>query len=286
MSLRRMLRDLIPRRIRGALQLGACGVRDLVDMARGREDPLVPPTRLMFDGPRDPRTFRENGQEFLRLYIRECGLQPSAHVLDVGCGIGRKAVPLTGYLDAEGIYEGIDIVARGVEWCRDHIGARFSNFHFQHVDIWNALYNPRGRTRAAEFTFPFPDGSFDFVVLTSVFTHMLPADVARYLSEVSRVLRPTGRCLISYFLLNGESSRLMAEGRSAEQFPHRHGCEPVWVRDRAVPEEAVAYDEAFVGGLYEHARLVLRQPPLYGAWCGRQGATSYQDLLVAGRMRA
>lgn len=47
--------------------------------------------------------------------------------------------------------------------------------------------------------------SFDFVFLTSVFTHLLPEDMNNYFSEVVRVLTHARRCLITYFLLTFES---------------------------------------------------------------------------------
>ncbi len=57
-----------------------------------------------------------------------------------------------------------------------------------------------------------------FVLLTSVFTHMLPQDMDNYLSEVARVLKPDGRCLITYFLLNPESLALIDAEESSFNF--------------------------------------------------------------------
>src|SRR6266849_2948014 len=127
-------------------------------------------------------------------------------MLDVGCGIGRKTLPLTQYFDRAASYHGIDVTKAGIDWCRRKISTRFPNFHFQHMDVYNNLYNPKGRTLPSEYEFPFADGSFSFVVLGSVFTHMPPADMAHYLAEVHRVMTQGARCLISYFLLNSEST--------------------------------------------------------------------------------
>ena len=98
---------------------------------------------------------------------------------------GRIALALTEYLAPSARYEGFDVVEAGITWCRDEITPRYPNFRFTHVDLYNRSYNPGGRVHAAEMRFPYGDEQFDFVYLTSVFTHMLPADVERYLGEVA-----------------------------------------------------------------------------------------------------
>jgi hypothetical protein len=108
----------------------------------------------------------------------------------------------------------IDIVKSGIDSCRERITPQFPNFHFQQIDVYNKYYNPHGACQPAEYKFPFADESFSFVVLGSVFIHMPPDDLEHYLSEVQRVLTKGGRCLITYFLLNEESSQLMATGNS------------------------------------------------------------------------
>lgn len=56
------------------------------------------------------RNVQRDGEQFLQYFIELGGLKPSDRVLDVGCGIGRLAIPLTQYLDARGGYAGLDIV--------------------------------------------------------------------------------------------------------------------------------------------------------------------------------
>ncbi len=132
----------------------------------------------------------------------------------MGCGIGRKTLFLTGYFSTRGAYEGIDIVKPGVDWCSRKISSKYPNFRFQLIDVYNKYYHPAGKQRASDYRFPFPDGSFDFVTLGSVFTHMLPKDTENYLAEVRRVLKSEGRCLISWFLLNPESDGLIRSSKS------------------------------------------------------------------------
>ena len=55
---------------------------------------------------------------------------------------------------------------------------------FTVADIHNPVYNPGGRLRAEEYTFPYPSEAFGFAVLKSVFTHLLPTALERYLAEI------------------------------------------------------------------------------------------------------
>src|SRR5258706_2043680 len=89
--------------------------------------PLVPPVKQMYEGPATVEEFKSNGEEFLDIYTRLCGLQRNERMLDVGCGMGRKTLPLTQYFDGSATYEGIDVSAAGVEWCRKQITPRFPN---------------------------------------------------------------------------------------------------------------------------------------------------------------
>ena len=62
---------------------------------------------------------------------------------------------------------------------------------------------------------------------------MLSADMENYLKQIARVLKPGGRCLITYFLLNPESAKLMLR---------RPACSTsniLWATAaRSVPEQA------------------------------------------------
>lgn len=223
--------------------------------------------------------YRKVGEEFFRYFVEIAGLQPHESVLDVGSGSGRMAVPLTVYLSEEGTYEGFDISAEAVRWCRERITTVFPNFRFQVSDIYNAAYNPQGKYPAAEYRFPYEDRTFDFVFLTSVFTHLLPRDMEHYFSEIARVLKPGGRCLITYFLLNEESTPMNDGGRGILNFAERG--ELYRTINRSRPEDAVAYEEKFIRSLYEKYGLVVSEPVYYGSWCGREKFLSLQDMVLA-----
>jgi ubiquinone/menaquinone biosynthesis C-methylase UbiE len=226
--------------------------------------------------------FEKVGQEFKNYFIEFADLRPSEKVLDVGCGIGRMAIPLTNYLSKEGEYWGFDIVEKGIKWCQRHISSKFSNFHFQHSNVYNNHYNNNGIIQASDYKFPYDNESFDFVFLTSVFTHMLPVDLENYLREISRVLKPEGKCLITLFIINEESESLIRSGNSFYNFTYNmSGCMSISEKD---PEAAIAYSEEFIFRLFEKYGLEISQPIHYGSWCKRDNFLSFQDLIIAKKM--
>ena len=228
--------------------------------------------------------FKAIGNEFLGYLVDLSALQPGDAVLDVGCGSGRMALPLTGYLNPEGRYAGFDVSSEAIAWCTENISKSQPNFDFTVVDIQNGAYNPTGKYKSSHFHFPYPDGSFDVVFLASLFTHMLPSDVKHYLHEIVRVLKPGGRSLITFFLLNEESSALIKEGKAFFNFEHEMPGYRVTHAEN--PEAAIAYPEAFVRWLYGECGLELREPLRYGKWCGRTNGMSGQDVVIAVKPRA
>ncbi|HSK40037.1 MAG TPA: class I SAM-dependent methyltransferase [Arenibaculum sp.] len=234
----------------------------------------VPPSERQFVGDGD---FQAIGAEFLRHFVRLGGLKPEHRVLEIGSGIGRMALPLTQYLD--GGYDGVDVVADGIDWCTRTITQAYPDFRFQHLDIANGLYNPSGRIDPARVTLPFPDAAFDFVILTSVLTHLREAETTHYASEIGRLLRPGGRGFLSLFLVEDETRAHLRAGTARLPFP-ADGAGPEFLADETVPNGAVAYDEAFLLSLFAASGLVPVLPTVRGHWCGRRGPENFQDFLV------
>ena len=242
-----------------------------MDRLRGRRDPLVPPRRLQFVGAGD---FVATGDEFLAHLIALAGLTPQSDVVDVGCGIGRIARPLAGYLTT-GRYAGFDVDPRGIAWCQERYpGDRFA---FTLADLHNARYNPTGAASARDYRFPYADDTFDVAVMTSVVTHLQAPEAAHYLAESMRVLRPGGRLLATFFLLDDDSRAALRAGRASIPFPTDDEEAEMAVADPDLPEEAVAFDERWV-----RARLDVRSIDR-GRWRGTPTppARSYQDIVIA-----
>ncbi len=268
------MRQPLGERVRDSLRLRAL---DLADRLGGRADRLVPPRRLDFVGHSE---FAATGEEFLGHFVELGGLQPHHAVLDVGCRAGGMARALAGYLSDDGSYDSLDVNREAIGRCRRRY-ARHPNFHFKVADLYSRRYNPSGARRASEYRFPYEDERFDFAILASVLTHLLEDDAERYLSELGRVLRPGGRALTTWFLLEDDSRRRILAGQSGLAFldPELH----VAVVSEDVPDEAVAYDEGWVYDRAGQHGLQIVEPVHPGSWCGRDGARSFQDIVVLER---
>lgn len=228
----------------------------------------------------DPSIFESSGAEFLAYSKLLCGLWRDERVLDIGCGCGLMALFLEDYLGETGAYLGIDVQANAIRWCQSHISSRSPNFEFRHIDVRNRRYNPRGD--AAKLRVPGGDGAFDFIIVKSVFTHLLQPDIEQYLAEISRLLSDGGRCLASWFLLPSTKWR-PAHRRETLSFAYGDGvCR--YESERS-PETAVAYAEPHVRRLLDQYGLQLREPVHGGTWSGEPGGLSTQDLTVIEKRR-
>lgn len=114
-------------------------------------------------------------REMLKYY----GLRPDGFLVDVGCGSGRLAAPLSGYL--EGAYLGTDVVPDLVEHARMTIDR--PDWRFEVVQT---------------LVIPAADEVADMVCFFSVLTHLLHEESFLYLEEARRVLRPGGRVVLSF----------------------------------------------------------------------------------------
>ena len=111
--------------------------------------------------------------------LKYFGLEKSFYIIDVGCGSGRLAKPLSEFL--EGKYLGIDIIPELVDHAR-----RLANRPDWRFEV------ARGLSIQAE------DGVADMVCFFSVFTHLLHEQSYLYLQEAKRVLKPHGKILFSF----------------------------------------------------------------------------------------
>lgn len=254
-------------------------VESLISYIRNNKFIPIPDEERIFTGG-DASNYIESGTDALRSLVLYAGLEPSSKVLEVGCGIGRMALPLTQFLTS-GQYVGTDIVFHGLAWCNENIASRYSNFSFHHHDIFNEFYNSGGRGSVAEVSLPTVDGGFDVVFLASVFTHLTREDAQAYLHRIYETLAPDGRLWGTWFSVDADIGDSILDGRS--KVPVHFKCD-----DGAfytTPEKgtlAVAFHEAEILEMLDAAGFKVGYFQR-GDWCGprRQFNGGLQDLIVA-----
>ena len=244
-----------------------------------RPDPLLPPAhlRVYYYRSTRPRVFHA-ACETVKTELVSRGLQPHHRVLDIGSGIGNLALALRDEL--RGGYDGVEIHREAVTWCQQAVTPRYPAFRFHRADLANSAYNPDGSAAAARYRFAFPDRSFDYVYLGSVFTHMPVDEVEQYVREIARLLEPGGLCIASFFLLDGDSRRGITEGTSFMRFGGEDPSGRFRLHDVAVPGAAIAIDAEWVRGLYAREGLAIVDVRR-GRWWS--GVAHDQDVVTARR---
>jgi SAM-dependent methyltransferase len=117
------------------------------------------------------------GAECIRSALERNGIDfhLAGPVLDFGCGCGR----VLRHFATDGIeLYGADINPRLVKWCERHLRGTF---------VRSGIAPP----------LPFDDAHFGLVYAFSVFTHLPESLQAPWMSELRRVVRPSGYLLVS-----------------------------------------------------------------------------------------
>jgi SAM-dependent methyltransferase len=197
-------------------------------------------------------------------------IEPHHSVLEIGCGIGRDAIPLTKILNSDGRYVGIDIIKDSIDWCTHNITRAYPNFSFVHFDVEDQLHNPGGTSVTSAIRLPMPDASVDRIILWSVFTHMLKADIEHYLAEFARVLKPSGSVFATWFIVNDE---ILKKARTVNLTPFNLRFEHTLadgsiINDPNFPMGAVAFTEETLTEMIEGANLKMVGNVLPGQWSG------------------
>jgi SAM-dependent methyltransferase len=213
------------------------------------------------------RRWVRNGELLKRTLVEELGLQRNDRVLEVGCGGGRQALALADYLEPGG-YVGLDIDEVSIRACRAQ--PALSTFEFLVADVENEVYNPQGGTRGSEYRFPFDDGSFDFVFLASVYTHLLEDDCANYAGEIVRVLRPGGTAAVSIFLITAPVA--------GQAFSFRGRAGSAYLEYPEIPTKVVGYELGAFERWFDGAEV----KGLLGQWRhdGSNQLRQWQDWVV------
>jgi SAM-dependent methyltransferase len=216
-----------------------------------------------------PSTFDMISEAHINNLRRFISLAPTHTLLEIGCGIGRDAIPLTEILTA-GKYVGIDIIKRSIDWCADNISKRHPNFKFYHYDVEDQLHNEAGNTMTSDIYIPLPDRSVDRIILFSVFTHMFQPDIEHYLREFRRVLKPDGLVYATTFIYSDE---ILEKARATNltpfdlRFEHQISAH-CRINTPSHPLGAVAYTAGAWNEMLAASKMRFAMPMLEGAWSG------------------
>jgi len=184
-------------------------------------------------------------------------LNRQSKVLEIGCGCGRTAFALSGILE-DGNFTGVDIEKKSLQSCQNNSSLSKKKFHFDRLDVYNYEYNPFGANHAYSYKFPYETNEFDVIFLVSVFTHMLTDDVKNYISEISRMIKPGGVCMLTTFLMDKESEK------SEISFPYNE--KDHFFYNKTMPEVAVGYFSNFYIEQFLSHGLKQLHNILWGNW--------------------
>jgi ubiquinone/menaquinone biosynthesis C-methylase UbiE len=131
----------------------------------------------------DEQDIRANGAltaDFMRSVLQ---IEPSHHVLEIGCGVARVGRELAPHCEE---WHGTDISGNIIAHARKRT-----------EDIPNIFLHELPENSLSIF----PDNRFDAVYCTIVFMHIDKPDMFKYIRETYRVLKPGGRAYFDTFNL-------------------------------------------------------------------------------------
>lgn len=240
------------------------------------------PIELMLMTGGGPASFDDVSAFHISNLTKWIGLESDYSVVEIGCGIGRDAIPLTKIL-TKGNYTGVDIIGRSIDWCSTNITPANPKFKFYHFDVDDELHNPTGTTNAVDIRVPVEDGTVDRIFLFSVFTHLLRPEIEHYLREFRRMLKPDGLVYATTFIYDDpilKSARETALTPFDLRFEHEitPGCR---INDPAHPLGAVAFTREIWDDMVAETGMEYAKPLLKGGWSGfYQNADDGQDAVI------
>lgn len=203
--------------------------------------------------------FEGSGGEYMAYLKLLCDLKSGDNVMDIGSGCGLMCLKvnenptLPGYIKP-GSYVGIDTNKTLVDWCNRYI--KLTNGFFVTPPIKNRL--------------PGLNETVDVILCKSLFTHLFKHEVESYLSEIRRLLKPKGRCLATFFLLNDK------EYKGRYSFGYYEG--DFSLERYSQPRAAVAYEEEWIQKTLEG--FGFSHEVHYGSWRGDNKGLSFQDIII------
>ncbi len=275
MPVKALIHRYAPRRL---VNFGWNLAGDIRELPERIADPRPRPWRVIHNvGGGD---FYTTGQVFFERFRDAVQLEPDAHVLDLGCGAGRLAIPICGYLTGRGRYTGFDIAETALAFARRVTQGRCA-IAFHHADLSNPEYRKTGAD-AGSYRFPADNASVDAALATSLFSHLRPADTQAYLKETARVLKPGGRLVMTAFIVTAQDRSALDAGTPRLALQRLDGVS--FAADPRHPERAIGFDEAAFLSWVDNAGLAVEGEIVRGDWREREPTGGeFQDRIVLAR---
>jgi ubiquinone/menaquinone biosynthesis C-methylase UbiE len=246
--------------------------------------PLPPQDYMQIIGSHDADHFTSNMSFLSHEILSRCKANPESSVLDIGCGCGRMALPMTRYLNHHGKFTGIDVWKEGIDWCTENISSVLDNCKFYTVPSKNNYYfSDVVSDEANSYRLDFlSDKSIDVAFAVSLFTHLRYRDALDYLKEIGRLLQPRGIAYVTCFIVDTYFFRFVkATGnhKAVTESASERGC-----------FYAYSHQDFFAGFTMEVWNRMLKESGLWaicyetGTWADKPGGRMYQDTFVLGKL--
>ena len=209
-------------------------------------------------------------------------------IIDIGCGTGLLGISSEPYVKEGGSYTGIDIQKKDIDFCQKHYKA-LDNYNFIHMDAYNPMYAKEQNIKKAQW--PIKDNSKDLLTALSVWTHLNEEDSIFYMKEVARVIKDSGRAIVTFFYLDETYRKTLqirdkGKGRyhslnqerfvfSDSAYGSKHWFAPSWCEQ---PEDVIGLTESGMDILLKESGLkIVEHHP--GNW-KEIAALYFQDIFV------
>ena len=191
-------------RLSGLLNNKKLSLDWLLKSAAGNRYLPTPPLELIRHvGSVSEENFRQVGM-IVAADLFQYGLlaNPNHTIADIGCGCGRIALFIAPALSNSGRYYGFDTWSDGIKWATENVTAYYPNCTFK---VLTLSREESGYRSGSSYILDLQDSSCDFVLATSLFTHLRYDATRSYFKEIYRIMKPGASAYLTFYIYDEES---------------------------------------------------------------------------------
>lgn len=215
------------------------------------------------------KIFHEITQQFCNNLSQNINIMNNFKVVEIGSNVGIMSLAFGKYLSNMGSYHGIDSERNCIDWCKEKISSIYHNCHFYHI--------PHHEQKLNTLRLPFESESIDLVFSTNLLLSLMPEEVKIFLQEISRILKPGGRCAFMCFLWNPFIENTIKDHRSGLKLAEN--CEKYRIITNIHKEKTIAYSESIINEWIQSSKFHINEI-MYGSWSGNSSNNLYQDIII------